>query len=486
VCFPTMKGKNLRKTSSKIFAGLISTFILGMLIISGPAQAFILSLDAEADSDGDFIFDKGKKVVFTATLDIESGENLPVDELRLVLDGPVKKVCVFDITGKAKSGVNDECHGINIKKIPLPQIDNEYGYGNGNYGYGYGYGYGYNFGYGYGYTEQKLEYEITIHTQKFSPGVYQPIFEVLIGDKTFSNKGPVINIDFEAKGSEPALYSGDEQEVETFNPRVKVNVKTKSKVNGKFYFTEYGTMPYGSVFSLPGLDKFIEIDADTIIEDDLDSALIKVYYTDSELASSGVEESELRLYYYNDDTDTWEVYDGNTGGVGDGGVNVDENYVWAITNHFSIWGLFEKEDEVVDNVDNGNSGSGSSGGSGGSCTYNKNYDWDCSKWSECVGGSQTRTCNSYNNCKSTYGKPELTRSCEIGDKKEEKVETTTEDQTKVKGRFARMTGAVTGALGIVGGWIVVVFLMVLIGSAITVRQVRRRRKIKPYRYSAFY
>jgi hypothetical protein len=474
-----MKGKNLRKNSSKIFAGLISTFILGMLIISGPAQAFILSLDAEADSDGDFIFDKGKKVAFTATLDIESGENLPVDELRLVLDGPVKKICVFDITGKSKSGVNDECHGINIKKIPLPKIDNEYGYGNGDYGYGngdYGYGYGYNFGYGYGYTQQKLEYDITIHTQKISPGVYQPIFEVLIGDKTFSNNGPVINIDFEAKGSEPALYSGDEQEVETFNPRVKVNVKTKSKVNGKFYFTEYGSMPYGSVFSVPGLDKFIEIDADTIIEDDLDSALIKVYYTDSELASSGVEESELRLYYYNDDADTWEVYDGNTGGVGDGGVNVDENYVWAITNHFSIWGLFEKEDEVVDN------GNNNPGSSGSSCTYDKKYDWECSSWGECNDGTQIRTCNSYNNCGNTFGKPSLTQSCNVKEDKEEKVETTEEDQTEVKGNFAKMTGAVTGALGIVGGWIVVVFLMVLIGSAITVRQVRRRRKFKyrPY------
>ena len=46
-----------------------------------------------------------------------------------------------------------------------------------------------------------------------------------------------------------------------------------------------------------------------------------------------------------------------------------------------------------------------------SCTYNQNYDWNCSEWSECVGGVQTRECKERNNCGNSYGRPETERNC---------------------------------------------------------------------------
>jgi hypothetical protein len=59
-------------------------------------------------------------------------------------------------------------------------------------------------------------------------------------------------------------------------------------------------------------------------------------------------------------------------------------------------------------------GSSSSGG-GGSCKYNQNYDWNCSEWSGCVEGMQTRICKTRNNCGNFYGKPNETQSCSIQD-----------------------------------------------------------------------
>jgi len=52
-----------------------------------------------------------------------------------------------------------------------------------------------------------------------------------------------------------------------------------------------------------------------------------------------------------------------------------------------------------------------SSGGGGSCSYDLNYDWECSEWGACVNENQTRTCNEYNNCHGTYGKPVEIRSC---------------------------------------------------------------------------
>ena len=66
-------------------------------------------------------------------------------------------------------------------------------------------------------------------------------------------------------------------------------------------------------------------------------------------------------------------------------------------------------------------GSSSSGGSGGvvvasdtgeeeTCTP----EWECSEWSDCIDGSQTRECTDSNNCGDTFSKPPETTSCGPG------------------------------------------------------------------------
>ena len=78
--------------------------------------------------------------------------------------------------------------------------------------------------------------------------------------------------------------------------------------------------------------------------------------------------------------------------------------------------------------------------SGGSCTYDTNYDWNCTDWSECLDGEQTRTCKDKNNCYNEYGKPDETKTCDeliiLGDTDED-TDTiddtdTTDDEEKPK------------------------------------------------------
>ena len=166
----------------KIAAGSVTIIVLLTLIFAGPAQAFSLSLDFENTEA-----EQGKKIELTATVDIDSGEALDIEEITLVLNGPEKVECTFDVTGKMNSGVDEECHGINIKKIPYPQIEK-----------GYGYSYGYN--YGYGITED-LVYEITIHTQKFEVGKYETALKIAVNGDTFSEPGETIKITEKRKGA---------------------------------------------------------------------------------------------------------------------------------------------------------------------------------------------------------------------------------------------------------------------------------------------
>ena len=53
----------------------------------------------------------------------------------------------------------------------------------------------------------------------------------------------------------------------------------------------------------------------------------------------------------------------------------------------------------------------SSSGGGSSCSYDPDYDWECSAWSECINETQTRTCNERNNCGSIYGRPSVVNNC---------------------------------------------------------------------------
>jgi len=142
---------------------------------------------------------------------------------------------------------------------------------------------------------------------------------------------------------------------------------------------------------IPDLGKFFEITADQEIIDGMNETLINISYTDAEVSSAGIVESTLRLYFYNESSGEWQVSPNS-------GVDTVNNYVWAKTTHFSIWGIFGSvpTPTIVAGV------------GGGGCVY----EWNCTEWGECLpDGTQTRTCENIGNCPDSYRTPEATQPC---------------------------------------------------------------------------
>lgn len=82
-----------------------------------------------------------------------------------------------------------------------------------------------------------------------------------------------------------------------------------------------------SAFSLLG--SYVEV----MCSEEVDvNATIRIDYTDEQLAAAGVDESTMRIHYWDADLGEWVEVETH--------VNTSENYAWATVNHFSIWGLF--------------------------------------------------------------------------------------------------------------------------------------------------
>jgi len=169
--------------------------VLLILILIGPAQGFTLLLNLDNTTPN-----QGELVVFTAEIDVPTGERLPISQLTLSLEGPEKAECKFLPNGQILEG----CKGISIAPIQSPSYGYGYNYGYG-YTYGHGYSHGYNWGYSYGYTQGKLVYTITLDTTHYQAGIYSTLFTVKIKNNEFTKSGN--NLTIKPLGSEESTGS---------------------------------------------------------------------------------------------------------------------------------------------------------------------------------------------------------------------------------------------------------------------------------------
>ena len=155
--------------TEKIAALVITSFLIFLLIVSGPAQALSLKIDGLSQGP----YSSGDSVNFLGSIEILSNERVNLQNVSLKVNDEI--VCTFTVLGENLTA----CDGININ---LVEDGTEFGYGYGqdsfiknwtgsdrdvNAGNYYGYSYGYNngFSYGYGYTGNgRLVYNITIQT----------------------------------------------------------------------------------------------------------------------------------------------------------------------------------------------------------------------------------------------------------------------------------------------------------------------------------
>lgn len=213
----------MMRGSSKFISFGITSVIIMLLIFTGPAQAFNLSLS---------ILDKkvalGNKVVMKVYSEPEEGDQVILKNFILSIKGPTDILCEFDSDAKIISG----CEGITITK--LDNEPNPYGY---SYGYSYGYGYGYS--YGYSYESGKREFKKVLDTDNLSTGEYKAEISTESNNNTYLSKSSFIILtrDESIRG---CSFRGEDGILEvngflTSNNKLNLNIANKKAVNSKGY-----------------------------------------------------------------------------------------------------------------------------------------------------------------------------------------------------------------------------------------------------------
>jgi M6 family metalloprotease-like protein/PGF-pre-PGF domain-containing protein len=157
--------------------------------------------------------------------------------------------------------------------------------------------------------------------------------------------------------------------------------------------------------------KFVNITTDDTLKSNLIYLFIKIFYNDTELSESGVEESSLKMYYFNESSDNWlELNSSTMSWVNDTGVDTSDNYVWANLTNLSIYaigGLLENGQVCTDNINCSSNncaedynGDGKWCAPSGSCAHNgtvyDNGESICQsgvKWSCTSGNWTSETCD---------------------------------------------------------------------------------------------
>ena len=129
-------------------------------------------------------------------------------------------------------------------------------------------------------------------------------------------------------------------------PDVFINISTVRALVGRVNVTVYSATPPGVNTSL-NVAMYVEIDVSNNMNDtsgNLSWVYLRENYTSQEV--NGLDESTLRLYWWNPIADNWTklVKDMNLTAYGgpyvyDAGVNTVANYVWANLSHFSTYGI---------------------------------------------------------------------------------------------------------------------------------------------------
>jgi parallel beta-helix repeat protein len=156
---------------------------------------------------------------------------------------------------------------------------------------------------------------------------------------------------------------------------VFLNISTSVALMGKVNVSAYAALPPGVNESL-AVQRYIEINVSSNINassGNLSWVYLRVNYTDSDV--SGLDESTLRLYWWNPGAKNWtRLVTGINLTALDGpyvygaGVNTASNYVWANISHLSIYGISGSPPTTTTTT--ATTGGGGGGGGGGGVSVN--------------------------------------------------------------------------------------------------------------------
>ncbi|MBS3079127.1 hypothetical protein J4218_03325 [Candidatus Pacearchaeota archaeon] len=205
-----------KRNVTKIFALIITLGVLIALLISAPAQAYILSFNISDEN-----VNKGEIVNFTASIQIEPQDRANITSIQLKLMGPLDIICKFKPNGEIIEG----CNGIIIQKISNCLLYS--GYENDCLSGYYG-------------NNSDLKYNITYNTSVNFAGLYKTSLVVMSGNSALNSiAGKTLNV----------LFPGYDNQTKYCSIRAKngdaevggTNFGEINKIN--FYIPQKGARP---------------------------------------------------------------------------------------------------------------------------------------------------------------------------------------------------------------------------------------------------
>ena len=145
----------------------------------------------------------------------------------------------------------------------------------------------------------------------------------------------------------------------TVSPKISLRLTLNNDLTANMAVSEFTDNPEVSVngFKKP-LGRYVVIEPDQSIRDNLNNAAISVSYTDNEIVNLNLDENTLKFYFFNPNTNAWEAIQSS--------VDTANNIVTGITTHFSTFGVSGDELTTVISSSGGSSSSGSSSSSSSS------------------------------------------------------------------------------------------------------------------------
>src|SRR3989344_4888673 len=321
------------KHKNNILSVFLTTLVIGLLILSGPAQAIKVNISEIEDID--LTVENPQDVEFTIQVQINDGEFLPLSYTDLILDyGDGQEICKINNDNSI-----DNCDFLTVTS---KELDDLY--------VGYGYGYGYNNGLG---GHGTITYTINVDVSKL------PV--------EFLNK----KIDVEAR-----VYGGTEDNWRYFEGTSSFNVNAEKEIAIDVTQDQTATYP-NVVISIPAnslpddatkviisqvaptanptninfniLGKVYDFDVDSTTKTFNGNLQITLTYTDEELGDYN--ENRIAPAFYNIVTGDWELLTILSR-------DPDNNKLTFLTNHFTQFALLADTSAVSGGSNGGPSGGG--------------------------------------------------------------------------------------------------------------------------------
>lgn len=154
-------------------------------------------------------------------------------------------------------------------------------------------------------------------------------------DYNFLPDSFTINFNASTKKAEEASSNEYDETTGNIDTGIGLELEIESNGTGIVEVLKFTENP-ASGFGIPALNIFFQIEVSNEIEQGMNKTTLKVFYTDEEVNALGIDENNLRLYFYNETTGNWQIINS--------WVDTTNNIVYGVTTHFSLWGIFGEKD----------------------------------------------------------------------------------------------------------------------------------------------